>query len=290
MNGAMILADGLFNSLTLQDMLRTFGPKVQGSILLSEMYSNQDLDFFILMGSITGPLGNRFQSAYAAANAFMSSLIQGRRARNLPGSIINPGQILGVGYVSRAGSWLTRTLLESIGCYSMAEEDLHELFAEAVLAGRPGVDGSGEIIASFKLESPIDHPDVIWYRNPKTWHFIDHWRESGNYAPRDMGSVKVQLESATTVEEAATIIEAGFAAKLCIKLELSKDVAISRDSTPMELGADSLVGLDLRTWFVREVGVDMPVLKILGGLSIGELAADGASRLFPKIQDTYVTE
>jgi hypothetical protein len=31
---------------------------------------------------------------------------------------------------------------------------------------------------------------------------------------------------------------------------------------------DSLIAVDLRTWFVKETGVDIPILKILGGFSI----------------------
>jgi hybrid polyketide synthase/nonribosomal peptide synthetase ACE1 len=47
----------------------------------------------------------------------------------------------------------------------------------------------------------------------------------------------------------------------------------------LELGIDSLVAVDLRAWFITEVGVDMPILKILGGASILELVTDAVARL-----------
>lgn len=280
-NGAMLLNDSLLMNMSFEEMQRTLMPKAKGSVLLNDLYSGSDLDFFILMGSIAGPLGNRGQSAYAAGNVFMTSIIKSRRKRGLTGSIINPGQILGVGYVSKAGSWLTKTLVNSIGSYSMSEQDLHELFAEGILAGRPESNRNPDIIASFKLESPIQRPDVIWYRNTKTWDFIMHWAERNSSGSGNAKTVpvKLQLQSAQNEGEATEIVEEAFIAKLRSKLGLSEEDEISGETALIQLGVDSLVALDLRGWFVKELSVDVPILKILGGSSIGELAAEAASKL-----------
>ena len=63
------------------------------------------------------------------------------------------------------------------------------------------------------------------------------------------------------------------------KLQISSDTAVSSEAVLLELGIDSLVAVDLRAWFVTELGVDMPILKILGGASIGDLVTDAISRL-----------
>jgi hypothetical protein len=39
----------------------------------------------------------------------------------------------------------------------------------------------------------------------------------------------------------------------------------------VDLGIDSLVAVDTRSWFMRELGVDVPVMKILGGASMTDL-------------------
>ncbi|KAK2767436.1 Type I Iterative PKS [Arachnomyces sp. PD_36] len=280
-NGAMILADMLFSRMSLDDWQKTIRPKVEGSTFLNELYNSQDLDFFILMGSLSGPLGNRSQSSYSAANIFMSSIIQSRRARNLVGSIINPAQIIGVGYVSNADSWLRKHLNESIGCYATSELDLHELFAEAILAGRPESGRNPDLISGFKRTSPVDKPDIIWYRNPKTWHFIEHHLDTASSGTSSSLSIpiKAQLESVSTTREAIEIIEAGFIAKIRSKLQMSEEDSVTRQIVPSELGVDSLVAVDLRTWFVKEVGVEVPILKILGGSSIGDLAEEAAAKL-----------
>jgi hybrid polyketide synthase / nonribosomal peptide synthetase ACE1 len=42
----------------------------------------------------------------------------------------------------------------------------------------------------------------------------------------------------------------------------------------VDLGVDSLVGVEIRTWSLQELGVDLPVLKILGGDSVIDLVND----------------
>lgn len=39
----------------------------------------------------------------------------------------------------------------------------------------------------------------------------------------------------------------------------------------IDLGMDSLVAVEIRAWFLQELAVDLPVLKILGGASVAEL-------------------
>ena len=70
-----------------------------------------------------------------------------------------------------------------------------------------------------------------------------------------------------------------FILKLHHKLQISSETTISPDAVLLELGIDSLVAAELRAWFVTEVGVDMPILKILGGPSILELVTDVVGRL-----------
>ena len=47
----------------------------------------------------------------------------------------------------------------------------------------------------------------------------------------------------------------------------------------MELGVDSLVAVEVRTWFLKELQTDMPVLKILGGASVADLCRHAFERL-----------
>lgn len=278
-NGATVIRDAWLSSTTYTDWEDITKPKVQGSICLSEVYSDQDLDFFILMGSISGHIGNRSQSAYAAANSFMSSLIRQRRSRGLVGSIISPGPILGVGYVSQAASKLREQLDEAMGCYNTSEQDLHELFAEAILAGRPQAGRNPDIIAGFKKASPKKQPGIRWYQTAKVWHFIDSQDsvfsdDDGSLGNVTRASMREKLASVTTATESASIIEAEFIAEVASRLLLPEG-SISRESSLPELGVDSIIAVELRSWLAKEAGLMIPTIKMLGDHSIAQLVREG---------------
>ncbi|PWY93430.1 ketoacyl-synt-domain-containing protein [Aspergillus sclerotioniger CBS 115572] len=283
-NGAMVLRDSLFADMALEDVLHVLKPKVEGSLILDELYQDNDLDFFILMGSFAGVFGNFNQTAYAAAAEFMSGLVHQRRLRGQVGSIIHPGEIRGIGYVARMDSHLMDVLAQNVGNLSISERDLLELFAEAVVAGRPDSNRTPAIIGGLAMTDPAVYPDVLWYSNPVLWPYIEYFQQSEVLeANQDQVPIKVQLQSAGTLGQVVDIIATGFRIKLRKKLHLPVDGELPGTSLLTELGVDSLVAVDLRVWFVKELGVDMPVLQLLGGSSIDALARSAAERLDPAL-------
>ena len=55
------------------------------------------------------------------------------------------------------------------------------------------------------------------------------------------------------------------------------------NSGPDELGVDSLVAVEIRSWFLKELEIDMPVLKILGGSTLAELLNFSIDKLSPQL-------
>lgn len=47
----------------------------------------------------------------------------------------------------------------------------------------------------------------------------------------------------------------------------------------LELGVDSLVAVEVRSWFLKELQVDIPVLKVVGGASVAELCQKALEKL-----------
>ena len=68
----------------------------------------------------------------------------------------------------------------------------------------------------------------------------------------------------------ADCLIACFALKLQNILQLAAD-GVGKDVPLVELGVDSLVAVEVRTWFLKELQTDMPVLKVLGGASVIDL-------------------
>lgn len=64
-----------------------------------------------------------------------------------------------------------------------------------------------------------------------------------------------------------------------IILQISPDQEINRNIPLIEIGIDSFAAVEVRSWFLKELQVDVPVLKVVGGASIAELCERALQRL-----------
>jgi aryl carrier-like protein len=81
--------------------------------------------------------------------------------------------------------------------------------------------------------------------------------------------LKQKLEMSKSPEEASKTLQHHLVKHLEVLLNLGADSV--RDNTDLVgIGIDSLMASDLRSWFLSELEVDVPVLKILGGLTVQE--------------------
>lgn len=274
LNGAMILEDELFANMTLENFNRVTAPKVLGTQLLDRaVHDDTSLDFFVVASSIASIIGWTGQSNYSAANEWMSSLVCNRRARGVPGSTMNIPAVLGVGYAAHADNF-DFDYFESLGHINICEEDLHALFAEAVLSGRPGQApevqaqvGMGINFIPGDLEVKAAHK-----RDVKFSHFVQREEKRAEAeAAKSSVRVKVQLQTAKSQEEAFAITRDAFLAHLKRLLCITKEDNLDDLVGLVDQGVDSLVAVDIRAWFLKELGVDVPTLKILGGGSVVDL-------------------
>jgi short-subunit dehydrogenase len=67
-NGAMVQSNCFFSDLTYDALQEVLRPKVDGSVILDEVFSDDDLEFFLLFSSISAVVGQPFQANYDAAN------------------------------------------------------------------------------------------------------------------------------------------------------------------------------------------------------------------------------
>jgi hybrid polyketide synthase/nonribosomal peptide synthetase ACE1 len=286
MNGAMVLADDLFENMSHEQFARVAAPKVRGTQLLDDLFRDSPLDFFIVTTSITAVIGWSGQSNYSAANEFMTSLVRNRRdRRGLAGSAINIPAVKGVGYAAQGENGFDFEYFDSLGYINVSEEDLHLLFAEAVLSGRPGSSASPQVVMGVNYVPADLDVKAAHRRDAKFAHFIR--RDGGAGADGDQAGqanksgvrVKVQLQEAKSDEEARVISRDGFIAHLKRTLRMSADEKVDESATLMELGVDSLAAVEIRAWFLKELEVDIPTLSILGGGSIAKLVDAATEKL-----------
>ncbi|KAF2268091.1 hypothetical protein CC78DRAFT_565861 [Lojkania enalia] len=285
MNGAMILIDALFANNDHATFDKVLRPKVDGTLFLDEIFSQDDLDFFIVTSSLASISGNIGQTAYAAANAFMCSLVAGRRMRGLVGSAMNMPGIVGLGYLNRDPRKLWR--LKKVGYVNISEWEFFQFFSEAIVAGRPDSGRNPEITAG------LQRSDVAGVEDPPHWFLSSRFSTlikvpaSGNtIISSDTGSssVRSKLAELTDVADVHDAVLDGLINILCLRLNMDPaQRAITPDTAIVELGVDSLLAVDMRAWFTKELDLDMPVLKILGGATVEELVEDAVKRLSAEI-------
>ncbi|KAJ5937303.1 Acyl transferase/acyl hydrolase/lysophospholipase [Penicillium verhagenii] len=240
------------------------------------LFSDDTLDFMVFFSSMAAITGNPGQAAYNAANMFMASLAAQRRNRGLAGYAINIGAIVGNGYVTRELNMDQQSYLYRVGHTLMSEQDFREVFAEGVLSCIERT-GSSELCSSLRID---DDDSKTWVTNPIFQHLV---LKSNSFAVTNKKNkagviVRLQLLEATSKDEVSEILQDTFTIKLrsALQTDPEKDIL---DLSPDELGVDSLVAVDLRSWFIKEVAVDMPVLKIFNAASIRDLLQSAADMI-----------
>jgi hypothetical protein len=274
MNAAMVLRDRLFQSLTWEDFEAVLKPKVTGSQNLNELFGNQDLEFFICFSSTTSIVGSIGQSAYAAANHYMVSLIQQRRDRGLAGSVLHISILTGFGYIFRRDAEHADTIYKSIlpRCERQSEADLHGMLAEAIVCGHPGQGQVTELITGAR---PVFQEE--WREDPRLSCYSGLQQlqdDDGKDQAVGTLSVKAQLAAVEQPSEYIRVLMSCFAFALGNLLEIDPEKVDSQMSVSA-LGIDSLVAIRIREWFLRETGVDVPVLKVMSdNYSVSRLCDD----------------
>jgi len=294
-NGALLLEDALFDMVKFETLERTAPPKIEGSALLDELFYDTPLDFFILFTSVANITGNTGQSTYVMANQFMTALAAQRRdVRGVVGSTIAISSVQGLGYLEHSD--IDKDRLVRWGYRNISEQDLHQLFAEAVLAGRPGAQGSSEVVTSMSpfRDSPEIQPQLRL--DPKFRHFVLQQAEDGagaygQAAGGKAGGAKtvrprIRLAKAKSEPEVFDIVQDALTENLKRILMMPATETVDPLLSLVELGIDSIMAVDLRTWFLKELDVDVPVLKILSpGETVKSLAEEAMGKIPSDIVD-----
>lgn len=263
MNGAMILRDQLFANILWDNFEAVLAPKVVGSQNLDIVCGDEPLDFFICFSSTTSILGNVGQSAYAAANHYMTGLVRQRRLRGLAASVLHIAILMGFGYIFRRDATHAETIYRAgrTRFNREAEPDLHAMLAEAIVHGRD-YSQPAELITGVR--TIFEEGD--WRDDPRLRRYLGEGLDQGDASSKQAaGAVSVQAQLAEVGDDQAAgrvVLEKAFAIALGNLLEM--DPAQIDPAMPVaSLGIDSLVAIRIREWILREMGVDVSVLKIM---------------------------
>jgi len=124
------------------DWEQTLRPKISGTKNLCQVFSEPEntspLDFFIILSSSVGVIGNFGQGNYAASSTFQDAIAHhyASKSNDLPIVTIDLGMILGAGYVAENSN--AAAILKKLGIIGIKQEQFLSMIKAAILEPRRG--------------------------------------------------------------------------------------------------------------------------------------------------------
>ncbi|KAJ2995950.1 hypothetical protein NUW58_g1134 [Xylaria curta] len=292
LNGAVVLRDVTIRNMSFEQLSEVTGPKVQGSMYLDQLFKDDDLEFFLLFSSVNSVYGNPGQANYAAASAYVCALAEQRRQRGLAATAIDIGTIFGVGYLEREMSKMLELTISRMSLMHLSEVDFHQIIAESIECGRPGSLVGPELSTGLVPVAANSHDAPVWASNPRFAAFVVHKTKEEGRGGREVAGPTIgdQLKQCTERKDVETVIQGALVARLRKVLQLTSADDDLMSMRTREIGMDSLIAADTRTWLLKIFGVSVPALKIMGNdtlASLGEyIAASISGALAPKVGRT----
>lgn len=241
---------------------------------------DKPLDFFVILASSVGIVGNSGQTNYAAGNAYEDALCHWRRAHSLPAVAIDLGMMLEVGAVAEDESGLAQRNLERKGFVGMREQEFLAILEIAIMDDthkqEQKTTSFGQMITGIEPRQPTSEEESA---DEPTWKLLpvfSHLRKlnartaSTSSAAAGAQSTASLLQAAVTLSDAVAVILNATMTKLSRSLMI--DLAELDPLRPTSAyGVDSLIAVEVRNWFMKEIKADVAVFEILQANSIQSL-------------------
>ena len=269
-HAAGVLSDELLMNLTPERFREPLGSKIAGAWNLHTATLDQPLDFFVLFSSAAALVGSPGQSNYAAGNAFLDALAHYRRGIGLCAQSINWGPWSEVGLAARADRG---TRLENRGLESMSPAQGRAIFRELLEKG-PVQAGAIKIdLAEWSKYYPASARSAFFSE-------LRHGAHETQSAEAHLSSVRETI--AGLADEARIAALARYLKEQIarvLRLPAARVAELDADQTLNRLGVDSLMAVELRNRIDSDIGVAMPVIKLLQRPTISDLAGQIAAML-----------
>ncbi|THU96792.1 ketoacyl-synt-domain-containing protein [Dendrothele bispora CBS 962.96] len=270
-HAAGVIQDALIGNVTFESFQEVMKPKVQGGWNLHKVseklkLTEKGLQGFVLLSSISVPLGNAGQIAYVAANSFLNSLAGYRRSKGLPGLSLE------------LGPWESEHVKQLKFSKSIVQPIQHDegipLLVKAFANRTRNVDIDSNLYSnpSVQLLAKLDlevMKKVEWIRDDPMWSEVLH----------DVGS-------GTSVEEASSTSLSRVAGKVWTRGEV-QDIIVNSLKYNLELregdliadteeslnscGVDSICFAQIQAQTISDLGVDIPMAYLSDTFNIREM-------------------
>jgi polyketide synthase 5 len=228
LHGAAVIEDATLANITNELVERDWAPKVYGAWNLHSATAGHPLDWFCSFSSAAALVGSPGQGAYAAANSWLDSFTQWRRAQGLPATAIAWGAWAQIGRGTALAAGAGMAITPDEGAYAFEALLRHD----RVYTGYAPITGTSWLTA-FAEHSP----------------FAEAFRSTSQ---NGSGTAKLRAElDELPSDEWPVRLRRLISDQVNLILRRSVDP----DRPLAEYGMDSLGALELRTRIESETGV-----------------------------------
>nr|UPN67555.1 hypothetical protein [Pestalotiopsis sp.] len=259
---ALVLEDASFANMTSDQWAVPLGPKYHGSKNFDALFDSPDLEFFVMLSSVTGVLGSHGQSNYTAGSTYQDALARSRVARGLPAVSIDLGAVLGAGFVARTegvaeragkAGWRAHTVQEVLRLVEFAIRNPHQ----------------AEMVAGIAPWSVSDGEQLSW-RTEGRFMALPQRLEMSKKQDKEANAASLRERLQTAESKIDTMVE-GLTTRLADMFVLSPS-DIQQNQPLAALGVDSLVAVELRNWLSANVTPSITIFDVTQSSSLIELA------------------
>ena len=179
--------------------------------------------------------------------------------------------------------WLTK-----MGSDAVNEDELLYQIEEAVVGGSQVVTNKrGVDLTTTTTGVNLQRKDVYWHARSFFRNlYINHDLDRGSNSAKGGNSLAANLQVAANLEERATILTSAFIEKIAAVLGVAAETI--QPANPLSMyGLDSIVAVEFRKWFSKEIHVEIALFDILSSKSISALVSKTAGLV---VIDTTVSK
>jgi len=275
-----ITQDKIFTSMTVQEFHQVINCKVQGTWNLhtAALEASCTLDFFTLLSSISGVVGQKGQANYAAANVFLDAFSLYRRSLGLASTTVDLGVIEDVGYISEREALAAR--LDTTIWTGINEGLLHKILRFSILQQHKtapiNVASAPQLITGI----PVPQKEDSFLLRDARFAGLCFGDNSGSGVKGTGDNVqafflllKAKVDSAVLLTAAIDIVNKWFVRSLGLgePMEPAKPLA--------GYGLDSLAAVEFRNWARLQLGSELTTLEITNAKSLSALCEKIVSKI-----------
>lgn len=255
--------------MTVEEFHETICSKVQGTWNLhsTAVELNLSLDFFTMLSSVSGVIGQKGQANYAAASVFLDSFAAYRHNIGLAACSVDLGIIEDVGYLSQRQALVGR--LDKKSWEGINEGLLHKILKCSILQQTSTIKAGETAQMIVGIPVPLQEDSELLsdarfkglcFGNAKgqSTDGLDSSRPVQTF----LAMLNRKVDHSTLMAGAAELVNQQFTKILGLGEPVEPGKALS------VYGMDSLAAVELRNWIRTQLGAEITTLEVLNAASL----------------------